>query len=76
MKIKRIANNGRPETNIPIFTKMLFIGQSAMSHLYSLYFQYPPKVNGLESETYISYNTKIPYWKFGVNLHKSQIFWS
>jgi len=50
----RIANNGRPKANIPIFTEAVPTGQSAVSHQYSPYFQYPPtRVNGQEFETYL-----------------------
>ena len=32
VRMKRIANNRRPKANIPIFTKALPTGQSAVSH--------------------------------------------
>ena len=59
-RMRRIANNGRPEAYIPIFTEVLPPGQSAMSHQYSPYFQNacPTGVDEQESETYtVSYGT-------------------
>ena len=58
-RIRRIANNGRLKANIPIFTEAVPTGQSAVSHPYSPYFQYPHTgVDEQEFETYlVSYGT-------------------